>query len=100
ACCSDAASEWNVAVLLGRIAIAFRAQRFERIDQARTRIARIDDVVHVAAAGGDVRMRELLAILVDLLVGRILRIAPAAISRRNRISTAPVGPMTAISAVG
>src|SRR6185312_3547657 len=68
-------SEWNVAVFLRRIAIAFRAQRLERIDQPGTRVARVDDVVHVAAAGGDVRVRELLAILVDLLVGRIARIA-------------------------
>src|SRR5262245_15930111 len=55
-------------MLLRRIAIALGAQRRVRIDETRPRVARIDDVVDVAATRGDVRMRELVAVLVDLAV--------------------------------
>ena len=35
----------NVPVLLRRIRVALRAQRLERVDETRPRVARIDDVV-------------------------------------------------------
>src|SRR5213075_1532170 len=44
-------SEWNVAVLLGRVAVPLGAHRLERVDQPRSGVARVDDVVDVAAAG-------------------------------------------------
>src|SRR5437773_2552620 len=67
-------SEGNVAVLLGRVPVPLRAQCLQGVDQTRSRVARIDDVVDVAATGSDVRMRELLPILLDLCVSRLLRI--------------------------
>src|SRR5512143_4052314 len=65
---SACASEWNVPVLLRRVPVPLRAQRFQGVDQPWTRVARIDDVIDVAATGRDVRMRELRAILLDLRV--------------------------------
>src|SRR4051812_30630434 len=64
----------NIAVLLRRIAIALRPQRLQRIDEPRTGIARIDDVVDIAAPRRDVRVRELRRILSDLRVRRGLRV--------------------------
>src|SRR5205823_13564343 len=61
-------------MLLGGILVPLRPQRLQRADETWARVARIDDVVEVAAAGGDVGMRELLAILVDLAVRRPLRV--------------------------
>src|SRR3972149_365710 len=51
-------SERDVAVFLGRIAIAFRGQQLERADDARAGVAGLDDVVDVSAVGRDVRVRE------------------------------------------
>src|SRR5689334_23804544 len=62
--------EGDVAVFLRRIAIALRAERVERVDQTGSRVARIDDVVEVAATGRDVRMGEHAAILLDLRIRR------------------------------
>src|SRR5687767_10107990 len=59
----DVPSEWNVAVLLGRILVSLGAQRVERIDEPWARLARIDDVVDEPPAGRDVRVRELRTIL-------------------------------------
>src|SRR5215207_2986228 len=67
-------SQRQVSVLLGRIAIALRSQCFQRVDQSRACVARVDDVVEIAATGGDVRVRELLPIFLDLRVSGALRI--------------------------
>src|SRR5687768_15037791 len=67
-------SQRDVAVLLRRIAIALPLKRIEGLDEARTGIARVDDVVEVAASRRDVRVRELLAIFVDLSIRRALGI--------------------------
>ncbi len=56
----------------------FAAQRLERVDQPRPRVARVDDVVDVAAASGDVRIRELRRVL------RHLRVRRAPADRRCR----------------
>src|SRR5689334_16454168 len=69
--------ERDVAVLLRRILVALPLQRLQRVNQSRTCVRRIDDVVHVAARGGDVRVRKLLRVLVDALFGcgrRIFRL--------------------------
>src|SRR5579862_8076802 len=50
----------NVAVLLGWILVAFRGQAFEGGDQLGPGRPRLNDLVDVAAAGGDERVRELL----------------------------------------
>jgi hypothetical protein len=55
-----------------------------------------DDFVEIAALGGDEGVGE--AGLVFLDAPSILSGSPS--SERKRISTAPFGPMTAISAVG
>src|SRR5512146_742276 len=59
-------SEWDVPVLFRWVAVPFRSQRLERVDQSRSRIARVDDVVDVSATGSNVRVCELGAVLLDL----------------------------------
>src|SRR6266576_2859994 len=71
--CSSAttnALERNVAMLARRVAVALGLQRGEGGDQPGAGVARVDDVVEVAPRGRLVGMRELLAILVDLRLGR------------------------------
>src|SRR5437867_3401143 len=65
------ALERNVAMLLGRIAVALAGERGERVDQARPRVARVDDVVQIAARGGLIGVREFIAVFRDLLFGRL-----------------------------
>ena len=80
-------------MLLRRIPVPLAAQRLERVDQPRTRVARIDDVVDVAAGRGDVGMRELRAVLARSCASVASAGSPlSAISLLNRISTAPFGP--------
>src|SRR5207237_10731839 len=45
--------------------------RLERVDEPRTRVARVDDVVQVPAAGRYIRMCELFAVFVDFRIGRL-----------------------------
>src|SRR5690349_14128993 len=56
-------SEGNIAVLLRRIRPPLVLQRLERVDQPRPGFARLDHVVDVAARGGNIRVREVLAVL-------------------------------------
>src|SRR3954463_11509606 len=75
-------SQRKIPVLLRRIPVALRAQRVERVDQPRACVARVDDVVDVAAAGGDVRVRELRRVLGHLGVhrgGRVVRFGDLAL---------------------
>src|SRR5437016_3798787 len=58
--------EGNVTVLLRWILVALGLESLEGVDERGSGIAGIDDVVDVAAAGSDVGMRKLLAILLDL----------------------------------
>src|SRR5688572_30322344 len=60
------ASERNVSVLFRGILVALGLQRLERINESRPRVARIDDVVEISSTGRDVRVRELLPVLLDL----------------------------------
>src|SRR5207247_10824444 len=53
--------ERNVALFLLRVLIALVIQMFERRDQLSSRLARINNLVDKAAAGGNIRVRELLA---------------------------------------
>src|SRR2546422_9335435 len=48
----EAGSEWNVAMLLGRVPVALVLQHLERADEARTRVGGLDDLVDVAELGG------------------------------------------------
>src|SRR2546426_11059027 len=48
---------------LRRIPVSLGGKGGERVDQPRPGVTRIDDVVHVAARGREVRVGELLAIL-------------------------------------
>src|SRR2546427_3416954 len=57
-------------MLLGRVFGALRLQREECLDQARPRVARIDDVVEVAARRRLIGMGELFAVLVGALFAR------------------------------
>src|SRR3989442_15083680 len=58
-------------MLLGRVFGALRLQREECLDQARPRVARIDDVVEVAARRRLIGMGELFAVLVGALFARL-----------------------------
>src|SRR5690349_3694084 len=53
-------------MLLRRILVALGLQRLEGVDESRAGVARIDDVVEKATAGGHVWVRELLTVFVDL----------------------------------
>src|SRR5688572_2202385 len=55
----------DVAVLLGRVAVALGLERPERGNQPGARLPRHDDFVDEAALRRDVRIREFLAILGD-----------------------------------
>ena len=59
--------ERDVAVLAAGPRLALRQRGLERVDQHRTRAARLDHVVDVAALGGAVRVRELLLVVGDQL---------------------------------
>ena len=69
-------------MLLGRIRVALGVEQPERGAEAGPRVAGLDDLVHVAAFGGDVGGRELLAVLPRLLlpegrrVGHLLQLPP------------------------
>src|SRR2546426_3476292 len=58
-------SQRDVAVLPRRVGVALGLENRQRRAQPRARVARLDDLVHVAALGGHVRVGELLAILAD-----------------------------------
>ena len=64
-------------------------------------LVRLDHVIDVTALGRHKRIREAIAILLDLLLPALFGIVQnSSNSRRYRMFTAPSGPMTAISAVG
>src|SRR2546426_6021700 len=72
----EAGSEWDVAMLLGRVPVALVLQHLERADQARARVGGLDDLVDVAELGGHVRVGEGVPVLGDqalALGGGILR---------------------------
>src|SRR6266550_2348854 len=58
--------ERDVSVLLRRILVAFGLKRLQRIDEGGPGVTWIDDVVEITASGGDVWMREHLAVFFDL----------------------------------
>src|SRR5205823_1960096 len=59
--------ERDVAVLPGRASLSLRQRRLEGVDQNRSRAARLDYVVDVAALRRGVWVRELAAVLLDQL---------------------------------
>src|SRR4051794_16271579 len=59
-------SQRNIPMLLGRILVALAVEHFEGVDDAAAGVARLDYGVHVAALGGDVRVREEVAEFVRL----------------------------------
>src|SRR3989442_10494994 len=61
----EGSSQRDVAVLPRRVGVALGLENRQRRAQPRARVARLDDLVHVAALGGHVRVGELLAILAD-----------------------------------
>src|SRR5439155_18118908 len=61
----------DIAMLLGRIPVSLGGEGRERVDQPGPGVARIDDVVHVAARGREIRVGELLAVLRLALLGRV-----------------------------
>src|SRR5438093_10085956 len=68
-------SQRDIAVLLGRPGLSFRAEDREGVDHTRSGLRRFDDVVEVAHPRGDVRVREALAVVADeflLLLPRIV----------------------------
>src|SRR5215203_6520026 len=54
----DTGSERDVAMLLPRVRVALVREELQGADQPRTRLAREDDLVDVAARRGDVRIGE------------------------------------------
>src|SRR6266404_1188023 len=58
-------SQRDVAVLPRRVGVALGSENGQRGAQPRARVARLDDLVHVAALGGHVRVRELRAVFAD-----------------------------------
>src|SRR6266581_1043913 len=58
--------KWDVSVLLRRILVALRLQGLQRGYERRPCIPRVDDVVDVTSTSGDVGMRELLSVFLDL----------------------------------
>src|SRR5438045_2292399 len=52
-------SKRDVAMLFSRVRVALVGQHVEGPDDARTRLGRKDDVVHVAARSGDIGIGEL-----------------------------------------
>src|SRR6266508_3578961 len=71
---NNGVSERNVSVLFRRILVALSLERAQGFDQSGACIARIYDVIEIPSSRSDVWMRELVAILLDLLVGRLRRI--------------------------
>ena len=57
-------------MLLARHRIHLVFQHAQGADHARAGLARLDDIVHVSALGGDERVGEALAEFVDLLPAR------------------------------
>src|SRR5205823_7351252 len=80
---STNALQRDIAMLLRRIPISLGGKGGERVDQSRPGVTRIDDVVHVAARGRDIRVGELLAILGLARLGRVLLIR----SEERRVGT-------------
>src|SRR3989337_4309315 len=60
-------SQRNTAMLLGRVGVALVGDHLQGVDQTRARLARFDHVIDVTTRGSDVRVGELLAILLDQL---------------------------------
>src|SRR5213593_1788022 len=56
-------SEWDVAMVLGRVPVALVLQHLERADQARPRVLGLDDLVDVAELGRLEGIGERLAVL-------------------------------------
>src|SRR3989441_8777000 len=57
---SASALQRDIAMLLRRIPVSLGGEGRERVDQPGPGVARIDDVVHVAARGSEIRVGELL----------------------------------------
>ncbi len=64
----------------------FRSQRRKRVDESRPCVARIDDVIDVAATRRNVRVRELVRVLADLPIRRGSRVVALRRSRDERES--------------
>src|SRR5579871_5536694 len=68
---NTAGLEGDVPVLAPGLGLALGLRGPERLDQDGPGAARLDHVVDVAAFGGDVRVREPLAIVVDELLAAL-----------------------------
>src|SRR5437867_2486919 len=95
-----AGSEWNIAMLLGRVPVALVLQHLERADEARAGVGGLDDLVDVAELGRLVRVGEGAPVVGDQRSRSAAGSLARSISFRKMMLTAPSGPMTAISAVG
>src|SRR5947199_7818010 len=72
----EAGSEWNIAMLLGRVPVALVLQHLERPDEARSRVDGLDDLVDVAELGRLVGIGEGAPVVADqalALGGGVLR---------------------------
>src|SRR6185369_8834399 len=58
-------SQRDVAVLPRWVGVTLGLQDHQRGAEPRARVARLDDLVHVAALGGDIGIGELLAVLAN-----------------------------------
>ena len=93
-------SERNIAVLLRRVGVVLVLEHFQGADQAGAGLVGFDDVVDVAAGGGDVGVGQTFAVVAFEAGAQASGSSEAASSSRKTMLTAPSMPMTAISAVG
>src|SRR6266545_795409 len=71
---NNGVSERNVSVLFRRILVALSLERAQGFGQSGACIARISDVLEIPSSRSAVWMRELIAVLLDLVLGRLRRI--------------------------
>ncbi len=110
--------QWDIPMLLRRIFVALALQHIQRSNQPAARFVGSNHRIHISPFSGNIRIRKLLAELMDLsgaCLGQHLSFAlaaqrtlsilpPASRSRsvpgRKQYSPRPSGPITAISALG
>ena len=85
-------------MLLRWIDLLLSAELLQSADDTEARVAGLDDVIHIAVGSGIVWISKGLAVFFFLLT--CAGLSEAATSLAKITSTAPAGPMTAISAEG
>src|SRR5690625_104235 len=66
------ALQWYIPMLPGRVRVPLVLEHIEGVDQARPRLARVDDIIYISSCRRYVGVRELLAVLCLELRGQCL----------------------------